>query len=91
MDYKRVQVVITGDVQGVGFRAACQREAQAHGVSGWVRNRWDGAVEALFEGPTEAVNALLRWCYDGPPLAAVEDVQISPAPEGEPERSFRIR
>lgn len=91
MDHKRVQVVITGQVQGVGFRAGCQREAQRHGVTGWVRNRWDGAVEALFEGPTEAVNAVLRWCYDGPSLAEVQDVQISPAPEGEPQRSFRIR
>jgi acylphosphatase len=91
MDQKRVQVVIKGRVQGVGFRASCQREAQARGVTGWVRNRWDGAVEALFEGPVHAVNALLVWCYDGPTLADVEDVEISPAPEGEPQRSFRIR
>jgi len=91
MAQKRVQVVIKGRVQGVGFRASCQREAQARGVTGWVRNRWDGAVEALFEGPEQAVNALLVWCYDGPPFAEVEDVQIRPAPEDEPQRSFRIK
>lgn len=86
-----MQVVITGRVQGVGFRASCQREAQARGLTGWVRNRWDGAVEALFEGPPAAVNAMLVWCYDGPPMAAVDGVQISPAPEGQPQQSFRIR
>ncbi|OQA39956.1 MAG: Acylphosphatase [Chloroflexi bacterium ADurb.Bin325] len=91
MEQKRVQVVIRGRVQGVGFRASCRREAQARGVTGWVSNRWDGAVEALFEGPAQAVNELLVWCYDGPPFAEVEDVQIVPAAEGEPQRSFRIR
>ncbi len=60
MGQKRVQVVITGRVQGVGFRASCQRGRPALGLTGWVRNRWDGAVEALFEGPAAAVDAMLR-------------------------------
>ena len=50
MSQKRVHVVVRGTVQGVGFRASCARRADALGVTGWVRNQWDGSVEALFEG-----------------------------------------
>ena len=57
-------MIISGRVQGVGFRASCQREAAALGLTGWVRNRWDGAVEALFEGEAAAVDAMLAWCQD---------------------------
>jgi acylphosphatase len=88
---KRVQVVISGRVQGVAFRANCQRQAMALGVTGWVRNLWDGSVEALFEGPDEAVDAILRWCWRGPSSAVVTDV-LTVAPEpGAPLRSFYIR
>ena len=66
---KRVQVVITGRVQGVGYRASCQRQAASLGLTGWVSNRWDGAVEALFEGEAAAVDAMLDWCHEGPPMA----------------------
>lgn len=91
MDQKRVKVVITGRVQGVGFRASCQRQAVALGLTGWVRNRWDGAVEALFEGPAEAVNAMLAWCHQGPPAAYVTGVEVTAAPDAPPERWFRVR
>lgn len=91
MDQKRVKVVITGRVQGVGFRASCQRQAVALGLTGWVRNRWDGAVEALFEGPAEAVEAMLAWCHQGPPAAYVTGVVVVPAPDAPPEPWFRIR
>ena len=88
---KRLLVVITGRVQGVGFRASCQRQAFALGVTGWVRNRWDDAVEALLEGSPEAVDAMVRWCQHGPPAAVVIRVEVSEAPPGEPRPSFSIR
>ena len=91
MPEKRVRVVIKGWVQGVGFRANCRHEAQRLGLTGWVRNRSDGSVEALFEGPAPAVDEMLRWCETGPSGAEVSDVQVTDAPEGEPGRSFVIR
>jgi acylphosphatase len=65
-------------VQGVFFRDTCRREAQSAGVSGWVRNRGDGAVEAVFEGEDDAVEAMCRWCRSGPRYARVESVDITP-------------
>jgi acylphosphatase len=91
MTQKRVQVIITGRVQGVGYRASCQREAAARGLTGWVRNRWDGAVEALFEGEAAAVDAMLMWCYEGPPMAYVSGVEISIPPDASSELWFRVR
>ena len=91
MTQKRVQVVITGRVQGVGYRASCQRQAAALGLTGWVQNRWDGAVEALFEGETAAVDAMIDWCREGPPMAYVSGVEISLPPDAPVEREFRVR
>jgi acylphosphatase len=88
---KRVSVLIRGYVQGVGFRASCQREAVSLGLTGWVRNRWDGSVEALLEGPEEAVDQMIEWCRQGPPRAEVSSVEVTPAPEAEPLRSFNVR
>ena len=68
---------IRGRVQGVGFRIYMQREAQRLGVSGWVRNRLDGSVEAVVHGPTEAVEALIEWARHGPPSARVTDVEAT--------------
>jgi acylphosphatase len=72
-------VVVSGDVQGVFFRDSARREARRLGVSGWIRNRADGCVEAHFEGPSDAVAELVRWCGAGPRHATVEDVQVSDA------------
>jgi acylphosphatase len=86
---KRVRVVVSGNVQGVFFRAECAKQAGAVGVGGSVRNLADGRVEAVFEGPTEAVDRLVAWCHQGPPWAGVESVEVSEeAPAGE--RDFRI-
>jgi acylphosphatase len=83
-------VIVSGDVQGVGFRAACRREAQAAGVSGWVRNRGDGTVEAVFEGDEAAVARVVKWCRTGPPWGRVDDVAIEDqTPTGE--RGFAAR
>ena len=81
MERKHVQVY--GFVQGVGFRFAVERTARSRGVSGWVRNRPDGTVEAVFEGETEDVEALVDLCRGGPRGAAVERVEASAeSPEG---------
>ena len=88
---KRIRVTVRGRVQGVGFRAACQREAQAAGVRGWVRNAWDGSVEALFEGPDEAVDRMVRWCYDGPRMAQVDSVEMAEPAESAGSSDFRVR
>jgi acylphosphatase len=71
------RVVVRGRVQAVGFRAACRREATSAGVAGTVANRPDGAVEALFEGPADAVAAMLAWVRHGPPGARVDEVTES--------------
>ncbi|MCP3677615.1 MAG: acylphosphatase [Deltaproteobacteria bacterium] len=69
--------MITGLVQGVFFRAQTREVAMSHGVCGWVRNRDDGAVEALLEGEDRAVMEVVRWCHKGPPSANVADVAVS--------------
>lgn len=71
-----VHVRIEGRVQGVGFRAWTEMEASALGLTGWVRNRRDGAVEAVFHGSEDAVQAMLDSCRSGPPGARVERVDI---------------
>lgn len=91
MTEKRMRVIVRGYVQGVGFRASCQREADAAGVRGWVRNRWDGTVEALFEGPEEAVDRMIRWCQHGPRMADVEEVEMHFSDEPAPAGPFRMR
>lgn len=71
---KARRVLIHGRVQGVGYRDWMLRQAQRLGVHGWVRNRTDGAVEALVAGEEAAVQALLSACRRGPPLARVDDI-----------------
>jgi len=73
---ERAHVVISGRVQGVFFRAETQRAALRLGVSGWVRNRPDGTVEALFEGPAQAVRQAVDWCWQGSAMSKVSDVEI---------------
>jgi len=70
----RAHVVVSGDVQGVFFRQETKREAEAHRVHGWVRNRGDGAVEAVFEGEEQDVKALIAFCKRGPLRAKVATV-----------------
>ena len=74
MENVRAHTIIKGIVQGVFFRAHTQQEARRLGVSGWVKNRYDGSVEAVFEGDREAVEAVITWCHSGPPHAHVDDV-----------------
>lgn len=74
---KAVRTKIEGRVQGVNFRMATYQAADRVGVFGWVMNKPDGSVEAFFEGTAENVDAMVNWCYKGPPIASVENVTIS--------------
>ena len=75
MTDRTVHVLIHGRVQGVGFRAWIHHQAELHGLEGWVRNRRDGAVEAMFSGPDDLVEVMLKACWQGPRGSAVERVE----------------
>ena len=74
-----LRLVVRGQVQGVFFRDSCRQKASTLGVRGWVRNREDGAVEAVVAGPPAALREMVRWAQQGPPRAAVETVEATPA------------
>lgn len=78
---KAVHLRIHGRVQGVCFRAWTEDEARARGLAGWVRNRSDGSVEAVFSGPEAAVDQMVAACRRGPPLAEVGRIDAEPADE----------
>lgn len=78
------RVRVHGLVQGVFFRDTCRREALSRGVTGWVRNDDDGCVEALFRGDGDDVDALCRWCEQGPPGARVDRVEHLAVRDDEP-------
>ena len=73
----RKRVLVSGRVQGVWFRESCRHEADARRVGGWVRNRPDGKVEAVFEGEPDAVDELVGWCSIGPIRARVVRVEVT--------------
>ncbi len=73
----RAHVIISGRVQGVFFRAETQKAAGRIGVTGWVRNRPDGTVEAVFEGDASRVDEVLDWCWNGSPMSKVSEVQVA--------------
>ncbi len=72
----RAHVLIKGRVQGVFFRAETGSQAYGLGVVGWVKNRWDGRVEAVLEGEEKDIQKMINWCYKGPPAAIIEDVEV---------------
>ena len=76
-----VHVIIEGQVQGVGFRAWVEREAKARGLSGWVRNRADRSVEAVFAGAEPHVRAMVEACHRGPRLSFVRSVRTAVHPD----------
>jgi acylphosphatase len=89
-DVVRRRVIIRGRVQGVFFRDSVRERAGASGVAGWVRNCPEGAVEAVFEGPSASVDALVHFCETGPSHARVEGVEVVEEPPSG-ESGFRVR
>ncbi|HVU52675.1 MAG TPA: acylphosphatase [Polyangia bacterium] len=88
---KRLPATVRGRVQGVGFRASAAAEARRLGLTGWVRNKLDGSVEVMAEGPDGDTDALLAWLRKGPSLAHVTSVDpewLAPAGDGV---SFEVR
>ena len=73
------RLVITGRVQGVGFRFSLADEARARNLAGWVRNCADGSVEAVLAGAESDVDAMIAWAHHGPPSAKVDDVRVHAA------------
>jgi len=69
-------VYISGGVQGVFYRYSTEKKAKVIGLCGWVRNLSDGRVEAFFEGPKESVEEMIKWCWEGPPMARVDNVRV---------------
>lgn len=90
MGRTRAHVFVSGTVQGVYYRATARDTAREHGVAGWVKNREDGRVEAVFEGSEENVEAMVGWCQEGSSAARVEDIEVE---YGDPEgiEGFEIR
>ncbi|MCG8587928.1 MAG: acylphosphatase [Proteobacteria bacterium] len=90
---KRVarRVVVVGRVQGVWFRESTRQRATALGIDGWVRNRFDGSVEALFEGQAAAVEEMLAFVREGPPAARVTSVDVQEQEPSSSRAGFAIR
>jgi acylphosphatase len=86
----RAQVLISGRVQGVFFRAHTRDEARALGLQGWVRNLPDGRVAAVFEGERGKIDRMLAWCHQGPPYAAVDEVLVNWQPYQGDLMDFRV-
>ena len=76
----RRRVLVSGRVQGVGYRDTCRRVATERGVAGWVRNLGDGRVEAVFEGTEEQVDGMVEWAQRGPGLSTVADIAVQTEP-----------
>tara|TARA_B100000989_G_C19474634_1_gene442321 strand:+ start:552 stop:857 length:306 start_codon:yes stop_codon:yes gene_type:complete len=84
-----VRVIVRGHVQGVGFRAWTAATARSYQLSGWVRNRSDGTVEAIFHGDKDDVSAMLEACEDGPLAARVQAIDTETIDSGQIEPGFR--
>lgn len=91
MDSVRAHLIISGEVQGVFYRDSMRGVAYRHGVVGWVRNLFDGRVEAVLEGPRGAVEAVIDWSKQGPPAAEVEDVAVQWEEYGGEFHTFEVR
>jgi acylphosphatase len=87
----QLHAIIAGRVQGVGFRAFAEYSAQALGLKGWVRNRWDGSVETTAEGPRPALEQFLAALYRGPRSANVTDIDFDWLPGTGEFKDFRVR
>jgi acylphosphatase len=87
---ERIDLVITGHVQGVFYRHSALAEAQRLGLYGFIRNLPDGGVEAVAEGPRSALDTFEAWCRVGPPHAQVEEVTVRRGPARNEFRTFQV-
>lgn len=87
----RLHALVSGHVQGVGFRAFVQRTAESLGLQGWVRNRWDGSVEAVAEGEREILEEFLSSLWKGPRSSRVENITVDWQPTQSEFMSFFVR
>ena len=87
----KVHVIISGRVQGVWFRASTKKRAEQLGITGCVRNTFDGNVEAVFEGDEKIIEEMLEWCNHGPPLAKVDNVEVEKQPVSDEFDQFFFR
>jgi len=85
------RLIVSGRVQGVSYRASFEAQARALGLSGWVRNRSDGSVEALVAGDPAAVERIIAWAWDGPSRAAVAHVEVSETDDEAEVSGFTVR
>ena len=85
------KVVISGRVQGVFYRISAKQKAEDIGLTGWVRNRADGKVEAIFQGYAKKVDKMIKWCHSGPTLSKVENVDIEDVYEEKIFDEFKIQ
>jgi len=76
LKFIRAHVIISGDVQGIGFRFETRIKARNRGLTGWIRNLSDGKVEAVFEGEEDKIKEIIEWCKKGPTFARVDNVKI---------------
>lgn len=88
---RRVNIIVSGKVQGVYFRAATQKQAKKLGVKGWVRNLATGEVEISALGTSSAIEELIHWSHKGSTFARVKQVQVTELSEGEAFTDFEIR
>jgi len=86
----RVRLIIEGKVQGVWFRESARRMAVALGVNGWIKNNYDGSVEAIIDGEEHKVREMIAWCHEGPPAANVTKVTKTEEDHIESFSSFSI-
>lgn len=87
----RAHLLLQGRVQGVNFRYYTMQEARSLGITGWVRNLWDGRVEVLLDGDEDAVRQMIEWCQQGPPSAVVEHTEIAWEEPNAEFSNFRVR
>ena len=90
-DRTKARVRVRGRVQGVFFRDSTRGKAEELGLSGYVMNTPDGDVEAVFEGPKDGVEEMVRWCGQGPPQASVENVDVDYETPGDDLTGFEVR
>ncbi|HET7270417.1 MAG TPA: acylphosphatase [Rubrobacter sp.] len=90
-ELERAHVRVSGQVQGVFFRDSTRQKAGELGLAGWVKNLPDGQVEAVFEGPSESVREMVRWCEEGPRHAWVENVDADFESAGGDLQGFEVR